>query len=70
MESRNSRFKRLANSRVNNALKQIELIGNLSNKSMYEYSESEIKAIFQELDNALKVSKSRFVVKRNSRFKI
>lgn len=60
MEDRKERFKRLANLRVNNALKQIELIGNLSNRSSYDSSEEAISKIFSELDSALKIAKLKF----------
>lgn len=70
METRRDRFRRLANIRVNNALKQIELVGNLSNKSSYEYSENEIRAMFFEMEQALRANKARFQSNRNRKFKI
>ena len=38
-ETKNQRFKRLAQKRTVNALKCIESLSNLSNKNNYEYSE-------------------------------
>jgi len=71
MESRNQRFKRLAVNRVNNAIKQVELVGNLSNKSLYEYSDIEIKKIFSELESSLRTAKSKFKVsKSKDRFQL
>lgn len=70
MESRKEKFKRLANIRVNNALKQIDLIGNLSNKSTYEYSEEEIRKIFSELDSALRTNKAIFKISKKRSFRI
>lgn len=70
MESRKERFKRLTNIRVNNAIKQIQLVGNLSNKSSYEYSEEEVKKIFNELEQAIKDSKSNFSSKRKRSFQL
>ena len=50
------KFVKLANARVNNALKSIMLIGNLSNRSNYTYGEDDTKEIFRclrkEIDNA------------------
>lgn len=70
MESRRDKFRRLANMRVNNTLKQIELVGNLSNKSSYEYTGEEIRKIFQELETAIKANKARFIGRKNNNFKI
>lgn len=70
MESRRDRFKRLANRRVNNTLKQIELIGNLSNKSSYDYTDEEIRKIFFEIDKELRTAKVKFNSKKDRVFKI
>ena len=45
MESKEEKFKRLANARVNNAIKQLELIGNLSNSASYDYTDDEVRKI-------------------------
>ena len=44
-ESKHDKFKRLATPRVTNAIKKIELIGNLSS-SGYEYTPEEVEKIF------------------------
>jgi hypothetical protein len=44
-ETKSQAFVRLANPRVSSALKRIELIGNLSNRSSYEYTEQQIEKI-------------------------
>ncbi len=54
------KFKRLANKRVNNAIRYIRLIGNLSNKSNYDYSEEEVSKIFDALTAEMKSARSRF----------
>lgn len=41
-ESKSDRFKRLANKRLNNAVKRIGLLGSLSNRSQYEYTSEQI----------------------------
>ena len=53
-------FRRLATSRVERTLKDIQLLGNLSNSSAYEYSEKDVEKIFAVLTAALKESKMRF----------
>lgn len=68
-ETRRKRFKRLANLRVNRILKDLQLLGNLSNRSHYDYTEEEVKRIFRAIDEQLKGSKIRFK-KRRMNFKI
>lgn len=59
-ETRKQRFRRLANKRVNNTLTQIRVLGNLANRSYYEYSDEDIKKIFKEIDEQLKIMKNKF----------
>ena len=47
MRDKRKKFVELAESRVNRAIKDIRLIGNLSNRSAYEYSEEDIRRIFR-----------------------
>jgi hypothetical protein len=58
-ESKHDKFKRLATQRVKNALKKIELIGNLSS-SGYEYGQEEVDKIFAAIQNTLDNTKARF----------
>jgi hypothetical protein len=59
-EDARDRFLRLANARVNKALKAIALVGNLSNRSNYSYSEADVGRVFGALDAALRNCKRRF----------
>ena len=52
-ETKRDKFVRLAESRVNNALKQIELIGNLSNTRAYEYTKDDVDDIIRTLKSAI-----------------
>ena len=54
------KFKKLANARVNKAIKLIKLIGNLSNKSHYEYTKKQSKQITDALQQELNLVKSKF----------
>lgn len=54
------KFVELAQKRVTRALKDIRLIGNLSNHSNYNYTEEDAKAIHKALQNALTELKARF----------
>ncbi len=60
METDREKFIRLANNRVSAALKAIELIGNLSNRSNYDYTEEDVAKIFRALTEELQNSKKRF----------
>ena len=52
-ETKHEKFVRLAESRMENTLKQIEILSNLSNRSAYEYSEEEAKKIIKRLKEAI-----------------
>ena len=60
MRDKRQKFVDLAEARVNKALKDIQLIGNLSNKSAYDFSEADIRKIFGALQKGLDGSKARF----------
>jgi hypothetical protein len=60
MQKSRTKFVELAEKRVNRTIKDIRLIGNLSNRSNYKYEESDIRAIFAALDRELKQAKDRF----------
>ncbi len=57
---RRAKFAELASKRVNRATHAIRVIGNLSNKSNYEYTEKDVKAIIKELNGAVNDVKRRF----------
>ncbi|MGN1295211.1 MAG: hypothetical protein ACI4U5_02270, partial [Bacilli bacterium] len=52
-ETKREKFVRLAESRMNNALKQIELLSNLSNTSAYEYTNADVDKIIRALRGAV-----------------
>lgn len=52
-ETKREKFTRLAESRMNNALKQISLIGNLENTSAYEYDTHDVDKILKTLRSAV-----------------
>lgn len=59
-ESKNDRFRRLAKLRGERILRDLRLIGNLSNLNNYEYSNEEVKKIFSSIEEELKLSRQRF----------
>lgn len=46
-ETRNEKFRRLAENRMTRVLQNMDLISNLTNKQRYEYSEKEIKEMYE-----------------------
>ncbi len=60
MRDKRAKFVELANNRVNRAIKDLKLIGNLSNKAAYEYSEEDVKKIVRALQRELDTLRGRF----------
>ena len=71
-ETKREKFVRLAESRVDNALRNINLIGNLSNKSNYEYTQADVDKILKALKNAISSLEKSFSTSKsaNSKFKL
>lgn len=59
-ESKHDRFKRLAAARGERVLKDIALLGNLSHRGNYEYSEAEVRKLFATIEAELRDCKARF----------
>jgi hypothetical protein len=70
-EDRAQRFKRIATYRTNEVLNKIRLLGNLSNKTNYDYREEEINKIFSAIESQLKIVKAKFhSSKKRNEFKL
>lgn len=69
-EDRKDKFKRLATYRTTAVLEKIRLLGNLSNKSNYDYSDDEMSKIFSAIDNQLRITKALFKKGKKSDFKL
>lgn len=61
MRDKRGKFVALATNRVNRTVKDIRLIGNLSNRSAYQYSEDDVRKIAKTLQRELDLMKLRFV---------
>ena len=71
MESKRERFKRIAENRTNKIINMIDLLGNFSNKNNYEYTDEDIKNIFNAIENSIKISKMKFIEKQEKgKFKL
>ena len=71
MEDKHERFLRLAESRTNTVIQKIHLIGNLANRSNYDYNENEVSEIFKAIELEIQRTKKMFEVefiKKDNRF--
>ena len=59
-ESKREKFVRIAEARTNKILNMVDLLGNCSNPSIYEYSQSDVNQIFTAIENAIKDAKKKF----------
>lgn len=73
MSSKREKFVSIAERRVTRAIKDIRLIGNLSNKNNYIYEEKDVRKIISTLEDEVKTLKARFAaddVKSEAVFKL
>ncbi len=54
------KFVGLANKRVSKALKSIQLIGNLSNRSNYDYTDEDVAKIMRALSDEIAACRKKF----------
>ncbi len=69
-ESKRDKFIRLAETRTNKALEMIRLIGNLANKSVYDYSDKDVQKIFKALETEIEMAKKQYDVIGGDKFKL
>ncbi len=56
------KFVELAQKRVSRALKDIQLVGNLSNRSNYDYTEEDVTKILKALTDEISTCRKKFEV--------
>lgn len=66
MSTKRENFIRLAEGRVTRAIDSIRVIGNLSNRSNYEYTEADSKKIIDALQSEINALKVQFKSKPSS----
>lgn len=59
-EEKREKFVRLAEVRVSKAMQAIRVVGNLSNRSNYDFSEDDIKKIARALNAEIEAMQARF----------
>jgi hypothetical protein len=60
MRDKRSKFVELANKRTNRAIRDLRLIGNLSNRAAYQYGEEDVRKIVRALQKEIDTIKQKF----------
>ena len=60
-ETKEDKFKRIAEARVNKLLKQFSTLRNCANHRVYSYNDLEVNKIFKALEEELKLTRQFFV---------
>lgn len=71
--SKRQRFLEVGEARTNAVLHRIKILGNCSNRNLYDYREEEINKIFRTIKESLDETKAKFMIhsgKRKKRFKL
>ena len=59
-ETKREKFVRIAEARTNKIINMIQLLGNCSNQSLYEYSQKDVNKIFNTIQTELDDAKKRY----------
>ncbi|MDD5566582.1 MAG: hypothetical protein PHH01_00065 [Patescibacteria group bacterium] len=59
-ETKRDRFKRLAEYRTNEILSKLKILGNCSNQQAYDYTDDDIRKIFDSIEKTTRAVKSKF----------
>lgn len=69
-ENSEGRFKRIAEVRTNAVLDRLRILGNLSNRQMYKYTEEDINKIFLAINKQVKEARAKFNSQKQKKFKL
>jgi len=64
-EEKRARFQRVAERRVNRALKALHLVGQCANRRVYEYTDDEVRDMFNAIENELRSAKQAYAGRAN-----
>ena len=59
-ETKREKFVRIDEARTNKIINMIQLLGNCSNQSLYEYSQKDVNKIFNTIQTELDEAKKRY----------
>ena len=71
-ETKKEKFIRIAEARTNKIIDMIKLLGNCSNRNIYDFDKEDVKIIFSTIEEELKLAKAKFEMANTSekKFKI
>ena len=59
-ETKRERFVRLAEARTNKIIDMLQLLGNCSNSSAYDYTQQDVDKIFSAIETEVREAKKKF----------
>lgn len=59
-ETKREKFVRLAETRTNKIIDMLQLLGNCSNSSAYDYSQEDVDKIFYAIESEVKEARKKF----------
>ena len=59
-ETKREKFVRIVEARTNKIIDMIQLLGNCSNSSAYEYTSADIEKVFSAIENEVKEARKKF----------
>jgi hypothetical protein len=60
METKHQRFRRLAASRGDRLIREVALLGNLSNRKNYDFTPDDVEALFAPIERELAECRAKF----------
>jgi hypothetical protein len=69
-ETKAERFKRLATKRTQNVLYALRVLGNCANRGVYEYTNDDVKKIFNAIEKQVDDTKTKFKDTGSLEFKL
>jgi len=70
LESKEEAFRRLATKRTNAVLERIRVLGHCANPQLYDYTQEDVRKIFQAIEKELRIVKIRFQNSSKSEFRL
>jgi len=67
METKRDRFVRIAERRVNKILVDLDSLGKCANRRNYQYTDSDVRKVFGEIENKLRETKALYKSSTNSK---
>ena len=70
METKRERFEKIAVARTNRIIEQLRLLGNCSNKNNYSFTEEDIRKIFNAIEQEVRNTKAKFIIRKKEKFEL